>query len=362
MRALLLADRVFAAHERALIERIAVGLVAEGVDVHCVLPAHRRGVETSFTLARPPVIYNDRGLAFTQRIRAAQIARQIAGDDLQDHIDIVHAFGGSAWGMAHELGDLFGCPVAYEIWREGMVERATRMHARSPDKSGFFAPDTPIERSLVQAGIGQSVRLTAWGAVMVKEPREVFPDGQDHAVVLISSGRERERCIAAFEGLVDAVGSRKDILIFVNTAAGEHGGIWKRASQLGVLDRLTIIEQMEDRRDLVLRCDMMIYPDQNHEQRTVLLDAMAHGMVVVAAHDERVSILVNHETASIVESPTSEHWQQKIGALLDHPDDARRLGRSARLYIQQHRRAGVHIASLVDAYAWLTESDTLSVS
>ncbi len=363
MRVLLLADRVFAAHERVLIERVAVGLVAEGIDVHCALPAHRKGASTPFTLAREPVVYNDRGLAFTRSIRAAQIARQVNRDtkSTESSIDIVHVFGGSAWGMGKELGELFDCPVAYEVWREGMIERATRVHSRTPKTSGFFAPDTPIEQALIRAGMGSQTRLTHWGAIAAQNPREPFVDGQDHSVVLVSSGRDRDGCAAAFDGLVTAIGSREDVLVFVNAQAAEQGGIWKQAQRLGVLDKLTVVEQMEDRRDLILRCDMLVYPDQRHEHRTILLDAMGHGLAVVAARDERVSVLVPHETALVVDSPVGDQWASKIGELLENPAEARRLGQSARVYIQQHRRMGVHVASLVDAYAWMTESGTLAV-
>ncbi|MCA9303848.1 MAG: glycosyltransferase [Phycisphaerales bacterium] len=355
MRVLLLADRVFAAHERALIERIAVGLVAEGIDVHCALPAQNEGSRALFTLAREPVVYNDRGLAFTQRIRAAQVARQIAGDELADAIDIVHVFGGSAWGMGRELGELFDCPVAYEIWRVGMADKAARMTPRANGREGFFAPDTPIERALVKAGVGESVRLTPWGAVVPQDAKKLFEANRTHAVVLMSSGRERERCSAAFGGLIEAIGQREDVLVFVNASAAESGGIWKQAKALGVLNRVTVVEQMEDRRDLVLRCDMLVYPDARHEQRTVLLDAMAAGMVVVAARDELVTILKEYESASIVETPSKEEWREKIGQFLENPEHARALGMQARSQMQHHRRAGVHIASLVDAYAWLTE-------
>jgi len=355
MRVLLLADRVFAAHERALIERVAVGLVSEGVDVHCALPAHHDAGGAPFTLAREPVIYNDRGLAFTQRIRAAQVARQIAGEDPSDAIDIVHVFGGSAWGMGRELGDIFDCPVAYEIWRVGMADKAARIGPRSEGREGFFAPDTPIERALVKAGVGESVRLTPWGAVVPQDAKQLFETDRTHAVVLMSSGREREQCIAAFEGLIGAIEKRDDVLVFVNASAAEGGGIWKRAKALGVLNRLTIVEQMEDRRDLVLRCDMLIYPDARHEQRTVLLDSMAAGMVIVAARDELVTIIKDNQTASIVETPSKDEWQEKISSLLENVEHARSLGKRARAEIQHHRRAGVHIASLVDAYAWLTE-------
>lgn len=361
MRVLLLADRVFAAHERALIERIAVGLIAEGIDVHCALPEQRNGVGSAFTLAREPVIYNDRGLAFTQRIRAAQVARQIAGSETAGAIDVVHVFGGSAWGMGRELGDLFGCPIAYEIWRLGMVERATRSRAREGTREGFFAPDAPIERALVKAGIGESVRLTPWGAVVPTENKPIYEKERALAVVFMSTGRDRERCIASFEGLVETAKNHKDVLIFVNASAADTGGVWKRAKSLGVLDRITVVEHMEDRRDLVLRCDILVYPDASHEQRTVLLDTMAAGMVVVASRDEQVSILADEKTSRLVETPTKEAWAEQIGALLEDRERARSLGESARAEIKQHRRAGVHIASLVDAYAWLTERDAETV-
>src|SRR5690606_35173879 len=123
MHALLLADGPFAEHERALLERIAAGLLGEGVRTTVALP---RNAGASFSLVSDPIRHSNRGLIFTRRIGAQRVAARIAGSaDPRGLVSVVHVLGGGAWAMGQELAEIFDAALALEIWRGGLIDRAT---------------------------------------------------------------------------------------------------------------------------------------------------------------------------------------------------------------------------------------------
>jgi len=358
MHVLLLADAPFAEHERALLERISAGLTGEGIRVTLAIP---KQTGATFSMVTDPIRYSDRGLIFTQRIRAEQVAEAIAGPGKSPAglVDVVHAFGGAAWAMGATLAEIFGAALAYEIWRGGLVDRAASLRHQPGLVVSFFAPDRPIERALASGEAGMTSRLTPWGAIAPPKPTPVLREGQTPSVVFLSSGRDAEPCRAAFDGVCQVVRESQDVMVFVASESVKRAGLWKMAERAGVLDRLTLIDRLEDRRDLVLLSDIVIHPDARHEQRTILLDAMASGLVIIAAPDPMVSVIMPGITASIPDTVSSGGWHDALEKALRDRDASVALGLSAREHIRQTRRASAHIASLVDAYTWLTGSDAI---
>lgn len=355
MHVLLLSDAPFAEHERALLERIAAGLTGEGERVSLALP---RNAGTVFSLVADPIRYSDRGLIFTQRLRAQQVAAKITGssDDPRGMVSVVHVFGGSAWAMGAELAEIFQASLALEIWRGGLVERAHSFKPHAATPTVAFAPDRLIERSLQEAGLNMPVRVTPWGAYAPPRPTPIFKTGRDSSIVFCSSGRDVERCRDAFEGVCRVVSDTPDTLLFVAESAARRAGLWSIAEKARVLDRVSLMDRLEDRRDLVLRCDLLVYPDARHEQRTLLLDAMAHALVIVAAADDMVSHIQDGVTVAMPLSLTAAGWADAVRERLADRTGSKALGLSAREHIRQQRRASAHIAALVDAYTWLAGS------
>ncbi|MFK7883805.1 MAG: hypothetical protein AB8F26_06445 [Phycisphaerales bacterium] len=360
MHVLLLADAPFAEHERALIERVAAGVTGEGVRVTVAIP---KRTETQFSLLTDPIRYSDRGLMLTHRIRAEQVAAAVGGSvsKASGLIDVVHAFGGGAWTIAGTLAEIFGSALAFELWRGGLTDRLEGISPPTGVVAACFAPDRPIERAVTSSGTDLSIRLTPWGCYSPPAPTPVFRSGATASMVFVSSGRDGDQCRQAFEGACRVIAQSTDVMMFVAADAVNRAGLWKIAERVGVLDRLTLIDRLEDRRDLILCCDMIVYPDTRHEQRTILLDAMAHGLVIVAAGDPLVSVIVDGVTVKSPESVTTVAWQEAVAGVLADRSAAIALGLSAREHIRKNRRASAHIASLIDAYTWLAGADSVPI-
>ncbi len=354
MRALIIVDRLFAQHERAMIERTAIGLLDEDVETRLVIPDLGEFETTRLGVLIPQIKYKDRGLSFTLKIRVMNIVRALdAGRGTDHQWDIIHAFGGQSWSLAYELARALDSALVLELWRAGLITRAAGFARNCEVPYLFTAPDHSIERAASSAGVRLPIHVAPWGVPVPQKPRAILEDGKSVSIVFHSSGRNRAECVTAFDGVLDAIGDRGDIHLFVNLQAIERAGLWARAKKANMLGALTIIDRIEDQRELALNADLLVYPDTVHEHRSFLLEAMANGLCVVAATAGQCSTLIDDETASIVHKLNQTQWRDKVQSLIMDPANARRIGMNAWTHIRDQRKVSTHIGATTDAYARL---------
>lgn len=362
MRVMILADELFASRERAMLSRLEVGMADEGVRVIHAIPERAAGRVD----ARGPEIfsqaitYSDVAMPFADRFRAASLARSL--EELvtdENPVDVIHVFGGGVWNLGIQLGKLTEAGVVLEVWRSGLAARASSTREKHGPPIVFLAPDPSIERLLLAEGPGVTVRLAPWGVHVGSQSREILLENRTPSVMVVGTGRDPRPYAAALEGIAQAVNSGLDCMIFMDALAAHRARVWPLAQRLGLLSRLSLIEELEGRRDLVLLGDVLVQPDSSGEQRSILLDAMASGMIVVAASDASVSALIDGRTARLVQGSDAPSWGQGICGVLSDRARSREIGRSARKFVKDHRLASGQVRAILDAYQWLTSSDAI---
>lgn len=367
MRVVIVADRLFASRERELLSRLEIGLADEGVRVIQALPAEWAAQSTTAGqmsgLCAPVVTFASTGLPFTTGLRARRLAERLeeidSGAD-DSPVDIVHVFGGSLWAFGAALAEACGAGLALETWRAGLIERATNPISTLLKDVLFIAPDPAIERALRQRGL--PTRLALWGVHAGDPPAPKLVAGRAPTIMLIGAGNDPRAMRAALEGIGGCVRRQPDLLVFVDALAARRANLYDLAVRLGMLPNLTLIEEIESRRDLLVQGDILVLCEGNGEQRTIVLDAMTHSMVVLSVEDRFCEMLRDGTTARLVKNPSGESWAAALGALLDDPASARRLGESAREYIAKHRRASDHVRSVLEAYSWLRQDRSVRAS
>lgn len=362
MRVLILADEIFATREPGLLSRLEVGLADEGVRVIHAAP------ETALAYAPAELVsrrltYPQRrwslGLSATARSLARQ-AEESAEANGGGDIDLVHVFGGAGWSLGASLARELETPLVVEVWRTGLAARAREFSPRDVGPPLFIAPDAPIERALRADGEAMLVRLAPWGVVAPARAPARFVPERSISVMVIGSGRDRAAFVAAIEGVAYAIRDGADALIFCDAQAARRAELWSVARRMGVLERLSLIADLEARRDLVLQGDVLVQPDANGEQRSITLEAMAGGMSVVAAEDPGVSLLQEGLTARLVRRADGVLWAGTLREVLGNAEGARALGESARQFVAAHRRASEHVRSVLEAYTWIIKGDVLA--
>jgi len=367
VRVLHLADEGFAVRESAMLARLEIGLADEGARVFRAGPLEADGADGSV-----PDLYR-RSIGFpratpwtTRRWRARWLLRRLAeveGGSGEHPVDVIHAFGGGVWDVAIEAGRQSGRPVVLEVWRARLAARASSLGlGRSASSVLLAASDESIERELLDAQLASPVHRTPWG---VHSPSKAPPPrkakGRARSVVIAGSGRDARAVRACLAGLAMVADDRPDVLFFIDAEVFRRAQLWDVTEREGLLGRVTLVDELEGRRDLALQADVLAHPESQGEQRSLLLDAMAQGVAVVAAADPQVSWLIAARTCRAVTQPAASLWHEAMLRVLDDTEETAALRTSAWAYVREHRLASRQVSAVLSAYERMVVEPTLPI-
>jgi glycosyltransferase involved in cell wall biosynthesis len=353
MRVVIIADRLFASRERSMLARLQVGLADEGIRVVQALP---QGVEpASGGMLSETVHFEEAGLPLSLGWRAAataQILIESASASDGETPQIVHAFGGTVWDFGLALAERLDAAFILETWRAGLSRAVQRVLAKSRGRTELIAlcPDRGLVKRVQAEASGVAVRYSPWG-VYADEPTGIAlePD-RAWSIMVAGAGFDRQAFSAAFEAIADVVRARPDVLVFVDALAARRTDLWCLAAKLGVRDRLSLVDEMDTNRDLVLRGDVLILPEARGEQRTLVLEAMGRRMPIVAAADPMNSTLIDGRSALLVPPGDRARWTQQLESLLSTRDLVESITASAREYVAEEHRPSRQVNCVIDAY------------
>jgi glycosyltransferase involved in cell wall biosynthesis len=374
LRVVIVADATAAARERELLQRLQIGLADEGVRVASALP--RAVVEgpsasplPSSDLFARAIVYDSGGFpwARARRVDALAASLSILEGDPARPVDAVHAVGEGSWSTAFDLAQRTGAGLVVSIWSPAMARRIARH--RVPGGDGTLAPvllvpDAALERALrselEDAALRPAgIRVVPWGVHSHSAPRDLLRPGRIVSIVMAGGGRDARAYEAALDGVSRLAGRSEDLMVFADAEMAERAGLARVARRLSMADRFTLVPEVEARRELVLSADLLMLPEALGEHRSLVLDAMACGTVVVALADPLVSSLIDGRTARLVPKPEPEMWAEAVSSLLDRRDRAAALADSARDYVRQNHRASAQVAAVLDAYEWLAGRESI---
>lgn len=360
MKVLLITDDMFGVCERALLERLHIGLTDEGFDVHLAVPEHLAQTGL-FDLLNVAHGYRHSKLSPVRRLVAQRLADALTDGDGQG-IGVIHAFGGNTWELAFDIASLTGAVVVLELWRMGLVSRVRGLRPPRGTRVVAVVPDRSLEREVLKEAHGVGVRITPWGGVIAPERTKIFREGREIGIAMVGNGGDTPNVRAAFDGLAEVLTARDDTMLFVDSVASQRAGLWKRAKHAGVRDRLSVIDHLEDRRDLILRCDVILSPEARGEHRTILLDALGAALPVVCRSDDAIELLQVPGITTRVMATRPQLWTEAVNGLLEDPDHARQIGEAARQHISEHQRWSKYVATVTDVYEWVTRPSAATES
>jgi len=369
MRALLLSDASFAWRERLMLSRLEVGLADIGVTVTRADPEREdRPQSMGSGLTSSSITYRRIGVLNSPKAQSQALIDQLVPlkPTLEDaRIDIVHAFGDGCWALAVETASRLDACCALELWSGRCIEQIPRYERRC-ERAGvqllWLAPDEPIAEAAKAERCKAPCRVARWGVHTPDKKRDWAASNSNRSIAVLSSGSDSPAIIRALEGVARYVRTAPGTLIFLDAKAmSDHDKVWRRAESLGLLENLSVIPDMEARRELVLRCDALLLPDASGEHRTVTLDAMASGMIVIAQRDPLVACLNEPGQVALVDAGDADAWETAIRGVLTIPEHAQSLIDTARDFIKKERRASDHAQSLFDAMSWLIGRDSIVI-
>jgi glycosyltransferase involved in cell wall biosynthesis len=375
MRLLFMLDRDFAEREHALVRRVEIGLLDEGVRLaRCVPHACALGMPSGLI---PQATYADTGPKIALAWRADRLFRGLerlmpsTSPGEEGMFDVVHAWGEDCWDLAAETAESDGADLVLEVYSADAVVHARRFERLwssvlpEAGRCTLSVPSDELRQAAERAGVRWPVRVCPWGVFVPEEPRAIRRPGAPVSVCVIGDGGSAESAssvVALLEGVADlgrrreamesaGAGTLPELLVFLDERlVTSSPDVWRYVQRLNLSGLVSVVADLEGRREPVLRSDMLALPEPTGVHRSILLDAMASGVTVIAAADESCPHLQHLSTAWVVEQPSARAWSDALERLLGDLELSVKLGESARQHAATHCLASNHVTAVLEMH------------
>lgn len=126
----------------------------------------------------------------------------------------------------------------------------------------------------------------------------------------------------------------------------EERTLRRMAAELGVTHAVSILPNLRDFDAALRAMDVFVLPALKQGLGSIMLDAMARGLPVIATESGGVfSVVLDGTTGLLVPPSDDQTLAARIRFLLEHPTRARELGISARQRVIEH----FHLEQMVDS-------------
>ncbi len=358
MRSIFVIDRDMAHRELSHIRTMLVGLVDSGVQTTLALPedmCHAQEALPGVTVLG----YRDRGSPWTRSLRGKDLVARLG--TIEPEKTVVHGIGGKAHMMAAELSHQIGSPVLLEVHSRESILRAVGIAKERSGDCLLLAPSPQLARATTAAGAAPaSVRELPWG-VMKNDNADTKSQSPTTGVVVTGSGNDNANWESVLRALAQIASRREDFVVLANAEAASVAGVGGLVRSLGLSPLFSRVPKLESDRQVVLLADIMVCPDAEGEHRSIVFDAMAAGMAIVAAEDSDIPALCDPKVVRVASGDVSE-WTSAIEDLIENAGLRRELGQRAMAYVAEHHRPSRYVAGLVDAYGWMLGNDSIPMT
>jgi len=340
--------------EQSLLNRLCIGLIAEGVQVTRIVPD---------SIQQDRIDQGEQRIALATRVqtplrvlpwmRRGRMAKLLGALE-RSPPDILYAVGSKAWSIAGDLAQALNRPMLVDIWSIATAESAHQIGRQLPRGTavaGYLAPSE---------GIAQALRTRVDPSLVALIPSGVPVPAQAHGVMLNPEAAclailGRCRDVSAYQSLLGGLSRvlkqfRGVQLILELRGPGEHE-IWREAERLELLGAVSAIGSASLYRDLLMGSDAIVMPEAGGEVRSIMLECMASGVPVIAREDKSLYPKGENDFTMEVVSAGSDAWAITLSRLLQEPEWSRSLGQQGRAKVQSEHRSSRHaeqMSSLLD--------------
>jgi glycosyltransferase involved in cell wall biosynthesis len=262
-------------------------------------------------------------------------ARSVWSEEQLERPDLLHVIHDEMSEAALNLSEAAQLPYIQTVADFRTLGRGLRLSRRWCRHLVAIRPD--LAAGLVGGlGIPESlVSVIAPGIAPPQEPPRVPPAGR---VPVIGTGGPLDEVsgllifLEAARGVLDA---GRDAEFVVAGQGSTQVDLRRRAQLLRIGERVTVAEFPSVGSEYWAVLDIFCQPSIAPNAGVTLLQAMAHGVPCIATATAGLRGLIEPESSGLIIPPDDPGaLERAILELLDHPDEARRLGRNARLRVQ----------------------------
>lgn len=348
MHVALLVNGAFLHEERATLEHLVVGLMDEGVGVVQVLPDGRS--EDDICRFGDVVTWRDTSWGLMWRLRISELANELG----KLNVNVVHALDNRLWQPAIALATRMDIPAVLSAWSYADTRRCDGMRrAVRAGRAGFVAPNGPLATAIIERLNLDAVVEVIPPGVHLADVEAAEPDEQPSALVT-ASGTMDENYDALFRAIKAVIADHPTAHFFLDGRDNDQHSLWQPIKQYDLNANTSMVPKRLPHHDLLRSAEALIEPQAQGRYRTLSLEAMAHGLPVLAREDPWIDHFMEDQNAWVVDGPDAQRWEKLIRRVIEKPDRAQELGKRARQWIANNRLAAGYVVQTLELYRRVT--------
>ena len=251
---------------------------------------------------------------------------------------LVHAHDSHALLLAHLVGQWRQAPVI--ATRRSMM--VPGLHGPWPRATRVIAISRAVERALLAGGVSAS-RISVIPST-VPVPQLAAQHGghasgsQITAVGALTTEKGHDILVTAMSIVLRRVPSAR--LIIAGTGQARFA-LLRQAAALGIAQVVELPGAVADIPALLRQAAVLAHPSRREALGTAVLEAMAHGVPVVASRTGGLTDLLDGGAGVLVEPEDPEALANALVAVLTQPETGRALVATARERVGHYNEAGM---------------------
>lgn len=270
-----------------------------------------------------------------------------------EHPVLIHAQQRELDRLALDLAERFECPYLLTI--QDFLPGESSLAILPSHLGAVIAISPSIGRDLVSAAsVPQDLVEVIPGGVEVQEAMTLPPPRSDRKIPVVGTAcaLEQTKGLTYFLMAAELILSAGHDVEFVVAGSGPEEETLRRAAQhLDIANRVTFAPYLADYRYILETFDVFVLPSLEQGLGTIMFEAMALGVPVVATRVGGVRDFCVDGTHALLVPPANHvALADKIRQLLDNPAKARRLAIAGREMVRRDLSLDRMTTATVDLY------------
>ncbi len=318
--------------EHGMLNRLAVGLMNDGMQVTRVIPPFHKDIPPEYerSVSIIPKIHTQFAVPYLQR---KVLSEKLCAELKKQKTTSIVCFGNDAAKIGASIAPILDIPLYQEVIT---MREANRVKKNAP-VTRWLGATPSIERAVIER-VGEDRAVFVPLGVASLPTRNELSNTKTKCVVLLNASDKPKSTHNVLQALI----AHPELHIFLELDGKKDHKVWSAVEEANLLERTTCLQNVAALRSLLQEADLVILPSSTMPMRTVLLEAMERGVPVLSTKISGFDMLVNGETALIVD----ESWDTPLDTILQDQDLRNRQQRAATTLVATNYGSASQIAAL----------------
>jgi hypothetical protein len=348
MQVALITDNTWLDEELGQFKHLIVGMLDENVRVVQVVP---EGTDDEYLSAfGQKLFYGHFGRLPLRRWFLKKITPKLN----EMNVTLLHALNSRCWRGSADMARKLDLPLVLSLASGTELDLAAKLHKQEPTlRIGWLAATEPLARGLRdRIGPETAVQTVRIGVHLPEKPNFEIHPPQEHIPCLIVTGNGTFDAAYdhLFLGLAHVIAKHHQLQVFLDVQGHYQHRFWNAAKKRSLLGNVSFVPHRLGHRDLMLHADMLVAPQATGDARSLMLQAMAQGIPIVAQIDPWLDYLIDNQTARLIDKPDALQWCDTICELLDDRLLMQHISRRSREWIDEHHVPAEQVQEIMSFY------------